>query len=298
MPDLNKQQEYFLPYVERYREIVKKVGDSITDYQARCGEPYVITTKEHDFLTFQFYPSLQLTLEKFLPFDRARNIQETIYKARTVLSSLFGQEDYEKYKDGSLALQDVQKLMDAYTAAGKILEPMESTDSSGKAGDERANQKNEGSMLMITVRSNKEIWEAIENEYGISKRDFGKKINFVSDPFKREIIFRDVAHAFVLASHGFSKPALILAGGIIEELLRLYLEHKRISPKSKKFFDYIKTCEDSRLLKLGVSRLTDSVRDFRNLVHLDNEKTKRHTVSKATAKGAVSSIFTIANDFQ
>lgn len=158
-------------------------------------------------------------------------------------------------------------------------------------------QKDKGSRIMITARTSKENWEAIESEYDISKRDFGKKINFVSDSFKRNIIFRDVEHAFVLASQGFSKPALILAGGVIEELLRLYLEHKKIRPKGKRFFDYVKACEDNGLLKRRVSLLTDSIRDFRNLVHLDNEETKRHTVSKATAKGAVSSIFTIANDF-
>ena len=159
-------------------------------------------------------------------------------------------------------------------------------------------EKTEGSMVMMSAISSKENWEAIRSEYGISKKDFGKKIYFVRDSFKRKIIFRDVEHAFVLASQGFSKPALILAGGVIEELLRQYLEHKNIKPKSKRFVDYIKACEDSRLLKRGVFRLGDAIRDFRNLVHLDNEETKRYTLSKATAKGAVSSIFTIANDFQ
>ena len=164
--------------------------------------------------------------------------------------------------------------------------------------DAETGQKAEGSKIMITAKISKENWEAIRSEYDISKKDFGKKINFVSDSFKKKIIFRDVEHAFVLASQGFSKPALILAGGVIEELLRLYLEHKNIKPKNKRFVDYTKACEDNGLLKRGVSRLSDSIRDFRNLVHLDNEKTKRHTVSKATAKGAVSSILTIANDFQ
>nr|MBC8359794.1 hypothetical protein [Candidatus Desulfatibia profunda] len=159
-------------------------------------------------------------------------------------------------------------------------------------------EKAEGNMRTMQVRSSKDNWEAIKSEYGISKRDFGKKINFVSDEFERKIIFRDVEHAFVLASQGFSKPALILAGGVIEELLRLYLEHKSIKPKRKQFLAYIEACEGNGLLKRGVSRLTDSIRDFRNLVHLVNEETKRHTVSKATAKGAVASIFTIANDFQ
>ena len=162
----------------------------------------------------------------------------------------------------------------------------------------KTEEKAEGSVLTMPVRSTNDNWEDIKSAYDISKRDFGKKINFVSDSFKRKIIFRDVEHAFVLASEGFSKPALILAGGVIEELLRLYLEHNRIKPQGKMFVDYIKACEDNGLLKRGVSRLTDSIRDFRNLVHLGNEKTKRYTISKATAKGSVASIFTIANDFQ
>lgn len=160
-------------------------------------------------------------------------------------------------------------------------------------------EKTKGGVLMMSVTSSKQNWEAIKSEYGVSKKDFGKKINFVSASFKRKIIFRDVEHAFVLASQGFSKPALILAGGVIEELLRLYLEHnKKIQPKDKCFFDYIKACEDNGLLKKGVSGLATVVRNFRNLVHLPEEKTKTDTISKATAKGAVASIFTIANDFQ
>jgi len=168
--------------------------------------------------------------------------------------------------------------------------------SSGKSEDTKKNA--EGSKIMIMSGTSKKIWEAIRSEYGISKKHFGKNINFVSDPFKRKIIFRDVEHAFVLASKGFSKPAVILAGGVIEELLKQYLKHKKIQPKNDKFVEYIAVCEQKRLLKRGVSRLSDSIRNFRNLVHISREETKRHTISKATAKGAVSSIFTIANDFQ
>jgi len=140
-------------------------------------------------------------------------------------------------------------------------------------------------------------WKDIENEFGITKVAFGRKINFVLDSFKRNIIFRDVEQSFVLASSGFSKPAVILAGGVIEELLRLYLEHKSISPISDNFDGYIRTCEQKGLLKSGISRLSDSVRHFRNLVHLSNEEAKKYTISKATAKNAVSAIFIIANDF-
>jgi hypothetical protein len=143
----------------------------------------------------------------------------------------------------------------------------------------------------------KKTWKDIENEFGMKKTTLGKRINFISDRFKRTVILRDVEQAYVLASTGFSKPAVILAGGVIEELLREYLKYKNIRPTSNTFESYIKACEDKGLLKGGISRLSDSVRCFRNLVHLSKEESKRHTLSKATAKGAVSSIFSIANDF-
>lgn len=150
---------------------------------------------------------------------------------------------------------------------------------------------------LLSATSSKANWKAIESGFGITKTGFGKRINFVTDTFRRTIIFRDVEQAFVLASLGFSKPAVILAGSVIEELLRLYLEYKGVPPLSNTFDGYIRTCEENDYLKGSVSRLSHAVRQFRNLVHLSEEKTKRHTISKATAIGAVSSIFTIANDF-
>ena len=161
----------------------------------------------------------------------------------------------------------------------------------------KKDEKAVGRVLTMPVRSSKDNWEAIKSEYGISKRDFGKKINFVSDSFKRKIIFRDVEHAFVLASEDFSKPAVILAGGVIEELLRLYLKHKNIAAAGNTFNEYIKACEQNKLLQTGIGKLSDSAREFRNFVHLSKEGTKKHSITKAAAKGAVSSIFTIANDF-
>jgi hypothetical protein len=141
------------------------------------------------------------------------------------------------------------------------------------------------------------VWKVIEAEYGVSKRLFGKKINFVKDQFKRKVIFRDVEQAFLLAHHGFSKPSVVLAGGVIEELLRLYLEIENIRPAKNNLDSYIKACEDNGLLKTAIYRLADSIRQFRNIVHLERESTSKYSISKATAKGAVSSVFTIANDF-
>lgn len=142
-----------------------------------------------------------------------------------------------------------------------------------------------------------DTWHEIEREYDISKRSFGKKINFVQDPFKRKVILRDVEQAFLLAHNGFYKPSVILAGGVVEELLRLYLAHKNVTPTRNNLDSYIRACEDNGLLKTAIHKLADSVRQFRNIVHLERESSTRHTISKATAKGAVSSVFTIANDF-
>ena len=145
--------------------------------------------------------------------------------------------------------------------------------------------------------SETEIWDEIEKEFDINKRAFGKKIKFVTDPFKRKIIFRDIGHAYALANLGYAKSAVILSGSVIEELLRLFLSHKEIKPAQNTFDSYIQTCEANGLLKSGISRLTDSVRHFRNIVHLRKEKDSKITISKPTAKGAVTSIFTIVNDF-
>jgi hypothetical protein len=157
--------------------------------------------------------------------------------------------------------------------------------------------KSKGGLLMVTAEASKENWKKIKSEYECSKLELAKKINFVEDEFKRKIILRDVEHAFVLASYGFAKPAVILAGGVIEELLKQYLKDKNIKPEKDGFAYYVKACENNRLLELGVSRLSDAIRDFRNLVHISKEKSKRNTITMATAKGAVSSIFSIANDF-
>lgn len=150
---------------------------------------------------------------------------------------------------------------------------------------------------LLSATSGEANWEAIKREFGITKRRFGRSIYFITDQFKRKVVFRDAEQAFVLASLGFSKPAVVLAGSVIEELLRLYLQYKQIKPIKGDFDGYIQTCEGEGLLKEGISRLSDSARHFRNLVHLSKEKTQKDTISKATAIGAVSSIFTIANDF-
>lgn len=192
---------------------------------------------------------------------------------------------------GSMTGEQDAKLREISAVVDKLLSRLEQT--TNLEPTKTSSVRNEKNL----ISKGKANWKAIESAFGITKMSFGRKINFITDPFKRTIIFRDVEKAFVLASLGFSKPAVILAGSVIEELLRLYLECKNISPLSNNFDGYIRTCEQHGLLKDSVSRLSHSVRQFRNLVHLSAEETKKHTISKATAIGAVSSIFTIASDF-
>jgi hypothetical protein len=141
------------------------------------------------------------------------------------------------------------------------------------------------------------VWNDIAAEYNISKQTFGKKFNFVKDPYKRKIIFRDVEQAYILSNNGFAKPAIILAGGVIEELLRLFLESKNQLPNNKTFDTYIKVCQQNGYLKSGVTQLSDSARHFRNLVHLEKELNSKTALSRATAKSVVSTIFIIIHNF-
>ena len=70
--------------------------------------------------------------------------------------------------------------------------------------------------------SSQDIWSAIYGEFEVNQFMFGKNINFVKDRYKRKTLFRDTEDAYILSKSGFYKPAVILAGGVIEELLRLY----------------------------------------------------------------------------
>lgn len=140
-------------------------------------------------------------------------------------------------------------------------------------------------------------WKDIEIEYEISKNSFGRKINFVRDCNIREIIFRDVENAFSLSKNGYSKSAVLLAGSVVEELLRQYIKHRNIISKAKTFNEFIKVFNENNFLKLPMSAMPDSIRQFRNLVHIKEENEKNITLSKDIAIGSVSIIFTIVNGF-
>ena len=95
-----------------------------------------------------------------------------------------------------------------------------------------------------------------------------------------------VEHAYLLCRSGLCKPAIILAGSVIEELLRLYLDTKGIKAQNDKFEAYIKKCEEMGLLRSAISRLSDSVRHFRNLGSYQKELTEDYMMSYAMAQAA------------
>jgi hypothetical protein len=141
------------------------------------------------------------------------------------------------------------------------------------------------------------IWKNIEEKFHTRQDRFLEQIKFIKNPYKREVISRDVAHAFKCFESHMYKPAVILGGGVIEEMLRCYLEAKNIKPISDNFDGYIKTCETNGLLKKSIASLSHSFRDFRNWVHIQKEETRKYAISGPTASGAISAIFTVSNDF-
>ena len=143
----------------------------------------------------------------------------------------------------------------------------------------------------------KDCWIEIKKEYGYTKFGVGKKINFITDPYKRKIIYRDIEQAYIISKQEFHKPAIILVGGIIEELLRLFLASKNVKPKRKQFYHFIKACDENNLLNKPISKLNDSVRDFRNLVHLEKEDNKHDSLSITNSKSALSSLFSLIDNF-
>ncbi len=189
----------------------------------------------------------------------------------------------------------IEKLKKSTTNILRNIDIFQKQSESKKQGKKIFNEKGVTEKEIPFLASN--AWDKIKNEFGVSKLTFGRKIYFVKDKFKRKIIFRDTLNAYMLAENSFNKAAVILAGSIIEELLRLYLEYRNIRPSKNNFNEYIKLCESKGILKKGISKLSDSVRHFRNIVHLEKEIDPKYTISKAAAKNAVSSIFIISNDF-
>lgn len=136
-------------------------------------------------------------------------------------------------------------------------------------------------------------WERIEVQYKLSKTAFGKKINFINDTSIRKIIFRDVEDAFQCLDYNLHKSAIVLSGAVIEEILRAYLIKNDTKLSDNSFSYYIQKCKEKKLLQPSLSLQLESIKDFRNYIHIEKEIRLQFKVSKPMAQTAVSSIFLI-----
>lgn len=184
------------------------------------------------------------------------------------------------------------------------------------------------SLSPVTIASvneapSKDKNESVWNEFKISKNQFGARINFVKDRYTRDVIFRDIEHAFGCYKQGFSKPAIILAGGVLEEILRQYIQssdikrnsagkpikldgnkkpilnssYQEITLNEDDFYDCIEICRGNKLLKKSVGSC-DSIREFRNFVHIKEEATFQDLISEEKAYSIISDIFTVSTECQ
>lgn len=245
-------------------------------------------------------------IEEVMPLDAVGIDQQDLQRALFYLRELnfFAGYNNNKTAEGFSEVRPDEMVL-RYSSIEKRLEEEEDRTKQQWMAIQKAS--NAGSSFLdrlgqATSESSNEtinaLWSEIQSAYDCNKIQFGSRIQFVKDRHKKAVIFRDVAHAHGCLKHGYYKSAVILAGSIIEELLRLYLKYKGVKPRSDKFSDYIKTCVERKLLKSAIAQLTGAVKDFRNLVHLEKEQSSRWTISKTTANAAVNAIFTVANDFQ
>ena len=265
------------------------------ELQSTLSRWYQYQAEHFQKLPFEYSKGLESSIFG-LSNSKTENMVKNAFSRLALVTKLIGQDGLYDRVIGDVQAECDQSRRRFENEISAIVIDLKNKHKLSKVDKASLAMKKGGTMAVASL-SGKTTWDEIQKEYDISKRAFGKRINFITDKFKRKIIFRDIEHAYILANHGYSKPAVILAGSVIEELLRLYLKHNGIKPTKNNFDSYIQACEKKGLLKTGIRRLSDSVRHFRNIVHLEKERSSQTTIQKVTAKGAVTSIFTIANDF-
>ncbi len=108
-------------------------------------------------------------------------------------------------------------------------------------------------------------WEKLEKrEIGIGKRQI---LKWIKDKDLQTIIRRDYATAQICEEEGLFKPAIILYAGLLEALLRYKID----KDKEEKFEKLIEKASQLQLIKREQASHMQTVRDFRNYVHIYKE---------------------------
>lgn len=158
-------------------------------------------------------------------------------------------------------------------------------------------EKNHLKSIKRTKTKSDLAWIKIKEEYGLTKVHVSRILNnFITDNYKRHSILRDIGNSYALESLGFYKASVIFAGGVLEEIIRLLLESKKLNVSNPSFSNYLKVCEEKGLFKRGINRLNDFVREYRNSVHLARERNKTDSINQANAKNALASLFSVINE--
>lgn len=135
-----------------------------------------------------------------------------------------------------------------------------------------------------------------------------REFPFVKDQKLRNILERDYAETQRAFISRCWKSVIILAGGAIEaistDLLLQNQSAARAATKAPKkpditewdLADLIKVCVELGLVSAGVERLSDPVRQYRNLVHPGNEIRNKLTFGEEEAKIALEVLHMVHRD--
>ncbi|EQB62624.1 MAG: hypothetical protein RBG1_1C00001G0203 [candidate division Zixibacteria bacterium RBG-1] len=137
-----------------------------------------------------------------------------------------------------------------------------------------------------------------------------KEFSFVRDTSLRKIVERDYGWLYKSLAVEAWKPVIILAGGLIEGLLldKLSTDETKARSSSKapkendlKKWDLdnlIDAAVDLSYINIGVEKLSDAVRHYRNLVHPGNELRSGLKIEPEEARIAVEVLNMIIRELQ
>lgn len=146
-------------------------------------------------------------------------------------------------------------------------------------GGDRYNCLGIRAFLASTVGKLKAVIDASESQAIFQEQDF----KFVGDPEIRKILVRDYVEIQRALVSNCWKSVIILAGSAIEAILLDLLERDptkaKASTKAPKepdlkkwdLADLIKVSVDLKSVTDGVEKLSDPIREYRNLIHPGNE---------------------------
>jgi len=142
----------------------------------------------------------------------------------------------------------------------------------------------------------------------------GSDFSFMSNVKLREIVERDYAELLLAKNASASKTRLILSGGLVEALLLDALERnndralgaktaEKDRGKIKALNDWnlsslINVAAELSLISDGSARLSDVIRDFRNLVHAGKERRGDYVIGEHEAQAAEAGLSAVVRDLQ